>query len=74
MLSQSLVGSPLGPENIEGTTSIPQKTDVNHRALGFQAEAQRQNPARKRWKSVSRPGASPCGGVLWCSPKAPGGC
>lgn len=33
MLLQSLVGSPLGPENIEGTTSIPQKTDVNHRAL-----------------------------------------
>lgn len=74
MLSQSLVGSPLGPENIEGTTSTPQKTDVNHGVLGFQPEAQRQNSARKRWKSISRPGASACGVVLWCSPKVQGGC
>lgn len=71
MLSQSLVGSPLGPENIEGTTSTPQKTDV--KPLGFQPEAQRQNSARKRWKSISRPGASACGVVLWCSPKVQGG-
>lgn len=74
MLLQSLVGSPLGPDNIEGTTSTPQKTDVNLGVLGFQPETQRQNPARKRWKSISRPGASACGVVLCCTPKGQGGC
>lgn len=35
------------------------------RTLGLQPRAQRQNPARGRRRSISRPGAPACGVVRW---------